>query len=123
MPSRPAIIMAENARYGLLDGSGTRNSTRLALGLLPVTGMRVQAERLRCEYTRFTGASKPGTRRRYELTVGLVNAHSDGACLSRPPMYQRARSDRPAVPTSWCERSTVKPTSIRLRTMASRRSA
>ena len=49
MPSRPAISMAEKARYGLADGSGTRNSTRLALGLLPVTGMRVQAERLRCE--------------------------------------------------------------------------
>ena len=41
--------MAENARYGLADGSGTRNSIRLALALVPVTGMRVQAERLRCE--------------------------------------------------------------------------
>src|SRR5688500_12970596 len=88
MPSMPAIIIAENARYGLLDGSGTRNSTRLALALLPVTGMRVQADRLRWEYTRFTGASKPGTRRRYEFTVGFVNASSDGAWCSRPPMYQ-----------------------------------
>ena len=27
-------------------------------------GMRIDAERLRLEYARFTGASKPGTRRR-----------------------------------------------------------
>src|SRR3954451_410648 len=100
MPSMPAISIAENARYGLQDGSGTRNSARLALALVPVTGMRVQADRLRCEYTRLTGASKPGTRRRYELTVGLVNASSDGAWCSRPPMYQRAVSDRPAAPLS-----------------------
>ena len=63
MPSMPAIIMAEKARYGLADGSGTRNSSRLALGLEPVIGMRTQADRFRCEYTRLTGASKPGTRR------------------------------------------------------------
>ncbi|CAB5001325.1 unannotated protein [freshwater metagenome] len=48
---------AEKARYGLLDGSGTRNSIRLAFGELPVTGMRMHAERLRAEYTRLTGAS------------------------------------------------------------------
>ena len=58
------MSMAENARYGLHDGSGTRNSTRLAFALLPVTGMRAQADRLRWEYTRLTGASKPGTSRR-----------------------------------------------------------
>ena len=32
MPSRPAIIIAANARYGLHDGSGERNSSRLAFG-------------------------------------------------------------------------------------------
>jgi hypothetical protein len=36
---------------------------RLALGFDPVIGMRTQAERLRAEYTRLTGASKPGTSR------------------------------------------------------------
>ena len=41
--------MAENARYGLQDGSGTRNSSRFAFGLGPVIGIRTQAERLRCE--------------------------------------------------------------------------
>src|SRR4051794_20989451 len=100
MPSRPAISMAENARYGLADGSGTRNSTRLGFGLVPVTGIRAHARRLGCEYTKLNGASKPGTSRRYELTVGLVNAQMLGACRSRPPMYHRAVSDSPAYPVS-----------------------
>ena len=69
---------------------------RLAFGLAPVIGMRMQAERLRCEYTRLTGASKPGTNRWKELTLGLVKASNAGACLRMPPMYQRAMSDRPA---------------------------
>src|SRR5215203_4579539 len=96
MPSSPAISNAENARYGLHDGSGQRNSMRFALGLFEYKGMRTAAERLRCEYTRFTGASKPGTSRWYEFTVGFVNASSDGVCASRPPIYQRAVSDNPA---------------------------
>ena len=57
MPSRPAISIAANARYGLQHGSGQRNSRRLAFGLFEYSGMRTDAERLRCEYTRFTGAS------------------------------------------------------------------
>src|SRR5216683_2506032 len=32
MPSRPAINSAANVRYGLADGSGARNSSRLAFG-------------------------------------------------------------------------------------------
>src|SRR5207253_693904 len=56
-PSRPAISMAENARYGLHDGSGARNSRRRALGLAEYVGMRTHALRLRCEYTRLIGAS------------------------------------------------------------------
>ena len=39
--------MAENARYGLQEGSGQRNSTRLAFGLLEYRGIRQAAERLR----------------------------------------------------------------------------
>ncbi|SKV25687.1 Uncharacterised protein [Mycobacteroides abscessus subsp. abscessus] len=57
MPSIPAISMAANARYGLPELSGQRNSRRLAFGLLPVIGMRTQAERLRWLYTRLIGAS------------------------------------------------------------------
>ena len=49
MPSRPAIIMTANARYGLAVGSGQRNSSRFALGELPPIGMRTDAERLRDE--------------------------------------------------------------------------
>ena len=79
MPSSPAIIIAENARYGLQVGSGKRTSMRLALGDGEYIGIRTAAERLRLEYARLIGASKPGTRRRYELVPGLVNAASAGA--------------------------------------------
>ena len=63
MPSRPAISCAEKARNGLQDGSGARNSMRFAAGEVPASGIRMAAERLRAEYTKLTGASKPGTRR------------------------------------------------------------
>ena len=45
------------------DGSGERNSMRFALGDGEYIGMRIDAERLRAEYARLTGASKPGTSR------------------------------------------------------------
>src|ERR1700689_4286631 len=86
IPSRPAISIAENARYGLQLGSGKRTSIRRVLGLGPVIGMRTLAERFRLEYARLTGASKPGTRLRYEFVVGLVRAAIDLACLMMPPM-------------------------------------
>src|ERR671916_610512 len=96
MPSRPAMSMAEKARYGLHDGSGQRNSRRLALGLFEYSGMRTAAERFRWLYTRLTGASYPGTSRLYEFVVGAAKARIALAWVSRPPMYQRAMSDRPA---------------------------
>src|SRR5271166_5056173 len=86
IPSRPAMSIAEKARYGLQLGSGKRTSMRRVFGLGPVMGMRTLAERLRLEYARLTGASKPGTRRRYELVVGLVSAAMLLACLMMPPM-------------------------------------
>src|SRR5438874_6458853 len=86
MPSSPGSIIAENARYGLHDGSGVRNSMRLAFGDDENIGMRIAAERLRDEYARFTGASKPGVKRRYEFVPGLENAQIDFACLMIPPM-------------------------------------
>ena len=52
-----AMRLAPGEAVLLADGSGTRNSMRLAFGLLPVIGIRTHAERLRAEYTRFTGAS------------------------------------------------------------------
>ena len=51
------MSIAENARYGLQLGSGNRHSSRLAFGLFEYSGMRTDAERFRCEYTRLTGAS------------------------------------------------------------------
>src|SRR5579871_3280554 len=85
-PSRPAMSIALKARYGLQLGSGKRTSMRRVFGFGPVIGMRTLAERLRLEYARLTGASNPGTRRRYEFVVGFVSAAMDLACLMIPPM-------------------------------------
>src|SRR4029077_16925370 len=95
-PSRPAISMAANAMYGLAAGSGGRNSTRFAFGLAEYIGMRQAAERLRREYARLTGASKPGTKRLYELVVGAMIAASAGPCLISPPIYHSAIWEIPA---------------------------
>ena len=84
-PSSPAISIAVNARYGFAVGSGKRTSTRRAFGL-DTYGIRQAAERLRAEYARLIGASKPGTSRLYELVPGLVMAFSALACLMMPPM-------------------------------------
>src|SRR5690348_4787764 len=89
IPSRPARSCAENERYGLHIGSGERNSRRRAPGVVKYVGIRMHADRLRCEYTRLIGASYPGTRRRYEFVVGAANARTALACFNRPPMYQR----------------------------------
>src|SRR5580700_8838236 len=62
IPSRPAIIMAANAKYGFAVESGKRTSMRRALGF-DTQGIRIDAERLRAEYASITGASNPGTRR------------------------------------------------------------
>src|SRR5258706_824333 len=94
--SRPAMSIAANAMYGLQLGSGGRNSMRLAFGEAEYIGMRHAAERLRREYARFTGASKPGTRRLYELVVGAMIAASAGPCLVSPPIYHSAACDSPA---------------------------
>src|SRR5258706_1607578 len=96
MPSSMAISIAGQARYPLHVGSGHRNSSRLALGLFEYIGIRIDAERLRADSARLTGASNPGTRRRYELVVGAANARMAGACLSRPPAACRPRSLSPA---------------------------
>jgi hypothetical protein len=58
------MSIAAKARYPLQVGSGNRTSMRFAFGLGEYIGMRTAAERLRLEYARLTGASKPGTRRR-----------------------------------------------------------
>src|SRR6266498_2168181 len=98
-PSRPAISIAANARYGLQLGSGGRNSTRLAFGDAEYIGIRHAAERFRREYARFTGASNPGTRRLYELVVGAIIAANAGPCLINPPMYHNAICESPASPS------------------------
>src|SRR6516165_6937211 len=43
MPSITAISITAKAKYGLLDGSGQRNSMRFALGFDEYIGMRIAA--------------------------------------------------------------------------------
>ena len=59
--------------------------------------MRMAAERLPSAKTAFTGASKPGTRRRYELVVGLVSARSDEAWSRIPAMYAKRQHVAPPL--------------------------
>src|SRR5690349_13680001 len=89
MPSTMAISMADQARYPFELGSGQRNSSRLAFGLFEYIGIRIDADRLRAEIARLTGASNPGTSRRYELVVGAANARMAGACFRSPPAAWR----------------------------------
>src|SRR2546423_5797624 len=96
IPSIAAIVIALNARYGLHELSGQRNSMRLVFGFSLYIGMRIAAERLRLEYTRFTGASYPGTSRLYEFVVGLHSAHSARACFRIPPIANNPISLSPA---------------------------
>ena len=96
MPSRPASNRAAKAMYGFAEGSGQRNSTRLAFGFGPVIGIRMQAERLRCEYTRLTARDRV-------LKRQLISAW-------------------PAVPTSWWARSTFMSRPSMMVTISSRRS-
>src|SRR5690242_12076494 len=96
IPSIAAIVIALNARYGLHELSGHRNSSRLVFGFSLYIGIRIAADRFRDEYTRFTGASYPGTSRLYEFVVGFVNAHSALACFRIPPIAYNPMSESPA---------------------------
>ena len=63
-PDLIALVSKFERREGVApEGSGGRNSNRFNFGFVENIGMRTAAERLRAEYARFTGASKPGTRR------------------------------------------------------------
>jgi hypothetical protein len=56
IPSRPAISIALNARYGLHIGSGVELQP-LDAGVFENTGIRMHALRFRWLYTRLIGAS------------------------------------------------------------------
>src|SRR5262249_38707381 len=71
-------------------------SRRLAFGFFEYIGIRIAADRLRAESARLTGASNPGTSRRYELVVGAAKARIAGACFSRPPAAHSPSWLRPA---------------------------
>src|SRR5262249_51630574 len=85
MPSSIAISIADHVRYPLQLGSGQRNSSRLLLGFFEYIGIRIEADRFRCDIARLTGDSNPGPRRRYEFVVGAAKASSAGAWRRSPP--------------------------------------
>ena len=86
MPSRPAINIAANARYGLQEGSGKRTSIRLALGLGSIPGMRIDAER-----ARGIGQVDGGLEAGHEALVGVGGRGYESA-------KRRASSDASDVP-------------------------
>src|SRR5437660_923598 len=79
--------MPANARYGLQEGSGARNSTpRVDRSVLLTRGTRIRADRFICAQLIAIGASNPGTNRLYELTSGATSAQRARACISWPAM-------------------------------------
>ena len=116
MPSRPAMSIAANARYGFAGGVRAAELDPLRLRRVAVH-RDADAAPSGCatSTTRFTGASKPGTSRRYEFVVGAQNASSAGACASRPADVVaresararrsptcRANSGVPSFQRDWC---------------------
>ena len=95
MPRIPAAKMTENARYGLHAGSGERYSMRVAESLPRFgIGTRMSPLRLLRAHEIWTGASKPGTSRLYELMVWLVTAVISAAWCSSPAMKLFAVGDK-----------------------------
>jgi len=87
--------MAAKARYGLPAWVGWSELDALALGEAEYIGIRQAAERLRREYARLTGASKPEPGA-YRIRGRGDDRREGGAVLDDPPIYQSAISDRPA---------------------------
>ena len=82
MPLRPAVKHAASKRYGLAVGSAERISKRVLIS--PALGIRTSGERFLAAQAMYTGASKPGIKRLYELTVGLPIAVIARACSKIP---------------------------------------
>ena len=96
IPSSPAISRAVNVRYGLQDGSGQRNSTRLALGDGEYIGMRTAAERLRLR----EGQLDRRLEARHQPVIRVGGRRGEGRegrpCFRMPPMQCRPISLMPA---------------------------
>ena len=105
MPSRPAISIAANARYGLHDGSGQRNSRRFAFGLF--------------EYERDAHRRRAVALRVHEVHRRLVARHEP---LVRVRRRVREREDRRAR-ASAARRCTSAPCRTGRRSPSRRRTA
>ena len=82
IPSSPADKIAANAKYGFADGSTERTSKRVPIPR--DAGTRTSGERLDGDQATYTGASYPGVKRLYELTVGFETAVKLRTCVKIP---------------------------------------
>src|ERR1700737_5029979 len=89
MPSAADAAMAAIARYGLASAPGRRHSRRHSSGWSLRTIARTAQERFSTPQLAFTGANQPGTRRLYELIVGLRSSEAAGRCSSTPAIAER----------------------------------
>src|SRR6266851_3793868 len=89
MPSAADAAMAAMARYGLASAPGRRHSRRHSSGWSGLAIARTAHERFSTPHVALTGANQPGTRRLYELMVGLRRRDAAGRCSSTPAIAER----------------------------------
>src|SRR5437660_10637487 len=82
------------ARYGLASAPGRRHSRRHISGWSARTMARTAQERFSIPHVALTGANQPGTRRLYELMVGLSRRDAAGRCSTTPAIADRNTSGR-----------------------------
>src|SRR5713101_6590127 len=90
MPSAADAATAAMARYGLASAPGRRHSRRQSSGWSLRTIARTAHERFSTPQLALTGANHPGTRRLYELMVGLRSREAAGRCSSTPAIAERS---------------------------------
>src|SRR5205807_8605331 len=100
MPSAADAATAAMARYGLASAPGRRHSSRHSSGWSLRMIALTAHERFSMPQLAFTGANQPGTRRLYELMVGLRSSEAADRCSSTPAIADRnaAGSALPSVP-------------------------
>src|SRR5438876_4368931 len=87
MPSAADAATAASARYGLASAPGRRHSNRQRSGRGERMARTAQ-ERFSYPHVALIGANHPGTRRLYELMVGLSRSEAAGRWSSTPAMAE-----------------------------------
>src|SRR5437764_15251350 len=87
MPSAADAATAASARYGLASAPGRRHSNRHSSGRAERMARTAQ-ERFSYPHVALIGANHPGTRRLYELMVGLSRSEAAGRWSKTPAMAE-----------------------------------